>query len=122
MQHTYTNQNKLLANIEEQKGLNESSLKLLQNKRTSDLNDLQLEVYFYSDDESKLIALSEYLKNDDYHSDEVEESSSEGEYFLSSFAPPISADIEKLNELTEYLCRISYKYDCEFSGWEAAVQ
>jgi hypothetical protein len=65
--------------------------------------------------------LSEYLENNGYVSDEVEESFSDEEYFLSAYAPPIPIDIVKLNELTEHLCNISYEYDCDFSGWEAVV-
>ncbi len=121
MREKYTYASKLATNIVEQKSMNEISVKKMRLKGSGIDYVKPIDFYFYSNDEQKLGQLGEQLEKLEYEIDEIEESSEDGAFFLSGTAPSIQITVSVLDSWTERMCRVAYKFDCEFSGWEAEV-
>lgn len=115
----YTTEQKLAENIKEQKVMNISSLNRLLKTGFQENEFQDFDFYFYSNEIDKLNLLGDELQQLGYNIDEIEESSEDSQFFISGTAPNIQLNLQQLNNWVERMCKIAYKYDCEFSGWES---
>ena len=113
----FVRKRKAIENEKMQIGLVPVTLDLLRNYGASDDSELRIEFFFYTDTKTKAESLAKEIRNLQY---EVETGKSAGRknlFSITGWTTKMKMDDETVQQWTEHMCELAYKFDCEFDGW-----
>src|SRR5438046_10515434 len=90
---------------------------------TDENSALNLNIYFDTDDSLKAQHLADTMEKIGYRANLIHRSSRDKTlWVLAGTSGRVSMDSVALDHWTTSVCNLSYRYDCEFEGWNPITE
>jgi Regulator of ribonuclease activity B len=113
----YVSESAFRENLAKQTTTSPQTVAQLRKHGVTDIANLKLEFFFYTDKEAKGQGLAKALSDLRY---QVECGPAAGDsrlVLVTGWTTPIKMSEPSVVEWTEKMCRLGYEHDCEFDGW-----
>ena len=104
-------------NIKKQSEMNAATLKQLRKQNVTEESVCKLEYFFYGENEQNAASLSKDLIELGYSSSYKKSVGDSTQYVITGWTSKLKMSNANVNKWTEQMCRLGYKYDCDFDGW-----
>ena len=116
-QGPYVTENHFKRNLRTQQKLAPITLDQLRKFGVDNDKELRLEFFFYSKTVDKAEMLTNELKELNYETYFSESAGHEHKYLINGWTTKMKMDDQTVSNWTAEMCKLGYKYDCEFDGW-----
>lgn len=114
----YISENEYIDNVTKQKQMNTKTLLQLSKYGINDSSELELEFFFYTNEQTKANNLAIELKKLNYKIYFIYPSEAEKKlWVISGWTNKIKMDLQNVINWTTQMCKLGFDNDCDFDGW-----
>ncbi|MBK9729716.1 MAG: ribonuclease E inhibitor RraB [Chitinophagaceae bacterium] len=102
---------------------NESKVQQLSQFGVDERSGISIDFFFITNDSSKAKELSGELASMQYHLNKIHPSANNQElWVVSGSSSRMNMKLRELNDWTNSLSKIAFRYDCAFNGWNPVTE
>jgi regulator of RNase E activity RraB len=116
-QGPYVTESDFKRNLRIQQKLAPITLDQLRKLGVEDHKELRIEFFFYSKTVDKAEMLTMRLKQLNYETYFSESAGHKHRYLINGWTTEMKMDDQTVANWTTEMCKLGYKFDCEFDGW-----
>lgn len=113
----YVTEKSFRENLENQTAMSPQVLAKLRECSVTDVTELKLEYFFYTDTDAKAQSLAEPLRELNYEVKAVQSAGDDRLFLVNGWTTPMKMGEATVIAWVKQMCHIGYEHDCEFDGW-----